>query len=132
MIALDTNILVRFLVRDDERQARLVYLRFKEAESRREYLFVPLLVVLETLWVLESAYDLTRMEIIESFESLLQMPILEFESDVVIRNSLENGKEVGVDLSDLLIAHSSQTKGCDHVLTLDKKASRLPTFLLLK
>jgi predicted nucleic-acid-binding protein len=132
MIALDTNILVRFLVRDDERQARLVYLRFKEAESKMERFFVPLLVVLETLWVLESAYDLARSEIVESFEALLQMPILLFESDAVVRNALKGGKKVAVDLSDLLIAHSSQAKGCDRVLTFDKKALRLPVFVLLK
>ena len=57
MIALDTNVLVRFLVRDDEKQAQIVYARFKQAESAREVLFVSLLVVLETIWVLESAYD---------------------------------------------------------------------------
>jgi predicted nucleic-acid-binding protein len=132
MIALDTNILVRFLVRDDEKQARLVYVRFKDAELKMERLFVPLLVVLETLWVLESAYRLTRNEIIESFEALMQMPILVFESDVVLQNALTDGKKGGLDLSDLLIARSSQAKGCDSVLTFDKKVSRIPGFVLLK
>jgi predicted nucleic-acid-binding protein len=80
MKALDTNVLVRFLVRDDERQAQAVYKRFKQSETNREVLFIPLLVVLETIWVLESAYEVTRQEILESVNDLLLMPILEFES----------------------------------------------------
>ena len=49
MKALDTNVLVRFLVRDDEQQAESIYRIFKQAESDKEALFVPLLVVLETV-----------------------------------------------------------------------------------
>jgi predicted nucleic acid-binding protein len=49
MIAVDTNILVRILVRDDEKQAEAARKRIKEAEVRRERLKIPLLVVLETI-----------------------------------------------------------------------------------
>ncbi len=44
MIALDTSILIRFLVRDDEKQAQIAYARFKKAEASHETFFVPLLV----------------------------------------------------------------------------------------
>ena len=52
MKALDTNVLVRFLVKDDEQQAKTVYRLFKQAESKAEAFFIPILVVLETVWVL--------------------------------------------------------------------------------
>ena len=81
MIALDTNVIVRFLVRDDEKQAQVVYARFKQAESAHEVLFISLLVVLETIWVLESAYAKSRKEILDAFDELKSMPILEFEKD---------------------------------------------------
>jgi len=68
MIAVDTNIIIRFLVRDDEMQALAVYKRFSQAEKNGKVLFVPLVVVLETIWVLESAYQKPRLQIIESFE----------------------------------------------------------------
>ena len=58
MIALDTNVIIRFLVRDDEKQAKTVYARLKKAEATRERLFIPLLVLLETIWVLDSAYNM--------------------------------------------------------------------------
>ncbi len=51
MTALDTNVIVRFLVRDDEEQALCVYKRFKQAEKKRESLFIPLTVLLETIWI---------------------------------------------------------------------------------
>ena len=76
MIALDTNVIVRFLVRDDEQQAQAVYARLKQAEAARETLFVPLLVVLETIWVLESVYDKSRQEILDSLEDLSNFSIL--------------------------------------------------------
>ena len=62
MKALDTNVIIRFLVRDDKQQAEIVYRLFKRVERKNETLFVPLLVVLETLWVLESVYDNANQE----------------------------------------------------------------------
>lgn len=131
MTALDTNVLVRFLVRDDEKQSRAVYARFRRAETAGERLFVPLLVVLETIWVLESAYNLSRADILSAFDDLRRMAILEFESDPVIQAALSEGKARGADLSDLLIAHSARSCGCDDAITFDKKASRHPFFRLL-
>jgi predicted nucleic-acid-binding protein len=131
MIALDTNVIVRFLVRDDERQARLAYARFKQAESSHEILFVPLLVVLETIWVLESAYDKPRREILDAIEDLKGMPILEFEKDEVIERLFEDGRKGDVDLPDLLIALAAQSCDCESALTFDKRACRFPFFKLL-
>ncbi|MBM4163514.1 MAG: type II toxin-antitoxin system VapC family toxin [Lentisphaerae bacterium] len=131
MIALDTNILVRFLVRDDETQAHLVYARFKRAESARETLFVPLVVLLETFWVLESAYDKTRTEILDALEDLKNMPILKFEKDQVLHRLLFEGRKNQLDVSDLLIALSAQSCGCTEGLTFDKKATSFPFFRLL-
>lgn len=132
MNALDTNILVRFLVRDDKKQAQLVYTRFKQAEAAGECLLVPLLVVLETIWVLESVYDLSRSDILSAIEDLIHMPILEFEADEIILSFLSHGKDTKLELSDLLIACSAQATGSDTVLTFDKKAARHPFFQLLK
>ena len=86
MIALDTNVIVRFLVRDDETQAQAVYGRLKQAEADREAVFVPLLVLLEVIWVLGSAYGKTRSEILSSIEDMKRMPIFAFESDEVIQS----------------------------------------------
>jgi predicted nucleic-acid-binding protein len=131
MIALDTNIIVRFLVRDDEKQAQAVYARFKQAEAGREALFVPLMVVLETMWVLESAYEKSRADILDSFEELKSMPILEFEQEEILQSLLSEGRKSNADLSDILIALAARAQGCSGGITFDKKAAKLPFFKLL-
>ena len=131
MKALDTNVLVRFLVRDDERQAETIYRIFKQAESDKEVFFVPLLVVLETVWVLESVYKIPRQDILDSVNELILMPILKFETQPAILNFISAARETKMDLSDLLIAHSAKFSGCECVLTFDKRASNFRLFELL-
>lgn len=128
MKALDTNVLVRFLMNDDEAQAQQVYRLFKTAEAQQEPLLVPLLVVLELFWVLESAYRLSRGEILEVMDDLLLMPILVFENRVALHHFLAEARNINTDLSDLLIAHSAQAAGAEEVLTFDRKALRSPLF----
>jgi predicted nucleic-acid-binding protein len=132
MKALDTNVLVRFLVRDDEQQSEAVYRKFKQTEADKEVLFIPALVVLEAVWVLESVYEATRQEILDSIDQLLLMPILEFEVQSAIRSFVSSARENKTDLSDLLIAHSARFAGCECVITFDKRASNLELFELLE
>ena len=132
MIALDTNILVRLLVRDDETQAEAARKRIKEAEVRRERLKIPLLVVLETIWVLESAYDKTRSEILMAIRDMRQMPVFDFEADRVVEGLLRDGPKNKADLADIMIAHAAEAAGCESGVTFDKGAAKLPFFSLLK
>jgi len=132
MIALDTNVVVRFLVRDDEIQSEQARRRLKQAEEKRERLLIPLLVVLETIWVLESAYDKTRAEILDAIGAMRHMSVLEFEASEVIERLLADGSEYGADLADILIAHSARAAGCESGITFDKRAAKLPFFTLLK
>ncbi len=128
MRAVDTNILVRFLVRDDPVQADLVYQLFKKAEQARSCLFVPLTVMLELIWVLESAYSVGRTEIIEAIGDLLLMPVLKFEQHSVLQEFVRCASENNCDLSDLLIGCSARQQGCATTLTFDKKAARSDLF----
>jgi len=128
MIALDTNIIVRFLVRDDKTQADLVYARFLQAEGNGEQLFVPLLVLLETIWVLESVYELRRSDVLCAIEDLLHLPILRFETDEVVLTFLNDARRTKTDLADILIGCSAKSTGSEAVITFDKRASRLPCF----
>lgn len=132
MKALDTNILIRFLVADDLGQSEKVYHLFRTAEQTRQVFYVPLVVLLEVIWVLESAYHISRADIIESIEELLSMPILKFDSETVVRHFLSEATSSNNDLSDVLIGCAARGAGCDAVVTFDKKAARLDLFELLK
>ncbi len=128
MKALDTNILVRFLTNDDTTQAQKVYQLFKEAEAKKECFFVPLLVVLELLWVLNAVYDIPRNEIVETINELIYLPVLKFESASVLQMFIKNAANTSQDLSDILIACAAKSNGCSIVLTFDKKAAQLDMF----
>ncbi len=132
MKALDTNVLVRFLVKDDEQQAQVVYRKFKQAEAKKDIFFIPVLVVLETVWVLESVYEVTRQEILDAIDQLLAMPILKFEVQSAVRSFVSSARENKTDLTDLLIAHCARSSGCECVITFDRRASNFALFELLK
>lgn len=132
MIALDTNVIVRFLVRDDDKQAQIVLKRLKLAECNGESLFIPLIVVLETIWVLESAYKKSRSQILGAIEEMLRMQIFKFERDHVITQVLSDAKAEAFDLADLLVAYSARSSGCSACITFDKTATKHPLFQLLK
>jgi len=132
MKAIDTNILVRFLIGDDKQQAKKVYNIFKKAESEKDELFVPLLVVLELIWVLESVYEISRADILDSIREFLLLPILRFEHKSVLQQFTLSAQANRYDLADLLIAHSAKMQGCETVLTFDKKVSKFKLFELAK
>ena len=128
MKALDTNVLVRFLVRDDRKQAEIVRSTFRQAERTGQTFFVPSLVVLEIVWVLDSVYEISREEIVGALQDLVLMPVLEFEAQSALRKALSVAQTNRIDLDDLLIAHSAKFANCESVLTFDKRASRFALF----
>jgi len=131
MKAIDTNILVRFLVGDDVSQAEIVRKTFERAERRGDSYFVCTTVALELIWVLESVYELSGDEIRMSFEKMLQLPVLEFENRDIIAKLVESDHKHILDLPDLLIGLNAKLHGCDTTLTFDKKASGSALFELL-
>jgi len=131
MTGIDTNILVRFLVNDDSVQSGQVYDFFQQAESARKTLFVPLTVMLELIWVLESVYEVSRNDILESIHELMLLSILKFEHHPALQRFLRIAQENRLDLSDLLIACSAREQGCSHVLTFDKRAAQSELFTRL-
>jgi predicted nucleic-acid-binding protein len=132
VMALDTNVLVRFLVKDDDHQASVVYRLFKQSEEKQEPLFVPSLVVVETIWVLQSIYDIADEDIVSAINQLLLMPVLKFEGQSAIQGFIASAHDVKLGLADLLIAHSAKASNCQQVFTFDKKAATFKYFQLLE
>lgn len=120
MKALDTNLLIRFLVRDDPAQAEKVRLLLRQAERDEEVFLIPLSVVLEVLWVLDAVYDRPRDRILDALDSLTLMSVLQFEHMDIVHALVEQGRRTLLDLSDLLIGLSAKRQGAEHTLTFDK------------
>ncbi|MBK8452554.1 MAG: type II toxin-antitoxin system VapC family toxin [Thiofilum sp.] len=131
MKAVDTNILVRFLVQDDENQAQIATRLLTDAEASKQPLFVSHVVVLEMMWVLNSIYEVPREDILDSLSELLSMVALEFQDAVSVRDFVSSAHNNTYDLADLLISQVARGKGCSTTLTFDKKASKAPHFTKL-
>ena len=61
MRAVDTNILVRYIVNDDPKQAAVVEKFWGECETNQETIFIPVLVLCELMWVLSRLYAQTNL-----------------------------------------------------------------------
>ena len=124
MQAVDTNVLVRFLVNDDPNQARQVLNLFQQLEKADEQVLVPTIVLLELCWVVASGYRFSRDEVIQAVDDLLLLPVLKFEYETAVQQCVLEAQAINADLSDLLIAHVARAQGCNTVWTFDRKALR--------
>ena len=132
MRGLDTNVLVRYLVQDDPKQASQAS-RFIETHCTEDSpCFVGQIVLCELAWVLQHNYNQNREQIASILSELLQVGELEvLEPDIVWR-ALEDYKKSNADFPDHLLARVNQAKGCDTTVTFDKKAAKQPAFQLLR
>ena len=88
MLGIDTNVLVRFLVRDDEAQFEKARRLIKREVGAEEDVFVSLMVLLETEWVLRSRYSLRKKEIMDALAGLLEATEIQLEDEPAIEETL--------------------------------------------
>jgi predicted nucleic-acid-binding protein len=129
MLGLDTNVLVRFLVQDDQSQfERARHLIGRESRTGGGVL-ISLLVLLETEWVLRSRYNLTKPEILTAFSELLASIEVHFEDEHSVEAALFAWKDASADFADCLIGARHRALGCRATASFDTKASKLPGFI---
>lgn len=119
MIALDTKVLVRFLVEDDEAQCRRATRLIEEAVAGDEQLFVGDIVMCETVWVLASAYRFSRAEIVNALSQLLRARSVVFNSADSIARALDAYRNGKGDFADYLIREHARSAGAESVATFD-------------
>ncbi|MEH2330061.1 PIN domain-containing protein [Nostoc sp.] len=118
MIGLDTNILVRYLTRDDEKQWK----QAAEIIEREEQCFVANIVLCELVWVLRgNPYQFSREEISNTIGLMLQCSVFELENRSIIYQALQRFKQGSADFSDYLIGALAQDYGCSLTATFDRK-----------
>jgi predicted nucleic-acid-binding protein len=120
MIALDTNVLVRFLVEDDKAQSARAVRFFERAVESAEQLFVADVVLCEVVWVLRFGYEVPRTAAAAALEQLLQTSQLTFGDVDALRNALAAFKTGKGDFADYLIREHARSSGCETVVTFDR------------
>ena len=129
MLGIDTNILVRFLVRDNGTQFERARKLIKREVAAGRSVFVNQLVLMETEWVLRSRYVVPKNQIIEAISGLLSATDVQFEDEPVIEEALFIWKDTTVDFANCLIGVKNRRMGCRVTATFDLKASKLPGFV---
>ena len=120
MRAPDTNVLIRLIVRDDPDQVARAE-AFVETGAR-----VSLLVLAETVWVLQSAYGLDQRRVATVVEMLLDHDRLTLQDEDVVRRAHATFRGEGTgEFSDCLIVETARKAGHRPVGTFDRRLSRV-------
>lgn len=130
MIGLDTNVLVRYLAQDDPVQSPQATDIVERRLTEENPGFVSIVAMVETVWVLDRAYRLGRLEIAATIERLLQADMLVVENEQEVFAALIALKEGQGSFADAVIAALGAKAGCPHTLSFDREALRLPGFRL--
>lgn len=129
MLGLDTNVLVRYLVRDDPLQFEKARRLIKRESDKREPVLICQLVLLEAEWVLRSQYELSKAEILSAFSALLDVADLAIEDEPSVEYALYSWKDSGANFADCLIEARNLRLGCEATATFDRKALKLAGFM---
>jgi predicted nucleic-acid-binding protein len=123
MIGLDTNVLVRYIMQDDAVQSAAAS-RLLESLTTETPGFVPMVAAVELAWVLSSAYELDRRQMVEAFEALLRTKEIVVERAEVIWKALRLFAGSNADFADCLIERSAAEAGCTRTMTFDRAAAK--------
>ena len=129
MLGIDTNVLVRFLVRDEDVQFEKARRLVKREVAAGRRVFVGQLVLLETEWVLRSRYAVPKHQIIDAISGLLDSTDVQFEDEPAVEQAIFVWKDCAADFADCLIGARNRRLGCRATATFYVKASRLPGFI---
>lgn len=121
MIAVDTNVLLRLVVADNEQQNKRAAAFFAE-RSPADPAYISEMTLAEFVWVLRSSYKYDRDSLVSVLTHLLATEDLLFAKASEIRAALAN--DAKGDVADRLVARFSKAAGCEKTVTFDKHAAR--------
>jgi predicted nucleic-acid-binding protein len=125
VIAIDTNVLVRYYIDDDHAQHKKAK-RFFDAND----VFINNIVILEAFWVLTSVYQLSRTKTGEIFDHLKRLSNVYFENETVFARALAEYRDNGCDFADALLGLLNQHYGYV-TASFDREAGKKLGFKLL-
>lgn len=125
MPALDTNVLVRYIVQDDPAQLAAAQRLIRHCVSEQQTLFVPVTVTLELEWVLRASFGYDKDTTIGALSQLFSAAELSFESDRALEVALELYRNGAADFADCLHIALAAQAGEPPLWTFDKRAAKV-------
>jgi predicted nucleic-acid-binding protein len=123
----DTNVLARYLLRDDAAQAA----RAAQELERDDRFFIGIVVLCELVWVLETGYNFQRSAIAAALEKILATAQFEVEDKDLALSALQDFRRTLADFSDCLIGRRNRAVGVAETVTFDRTLKGLEGFRLL-
>ena len=131
MIGLDTNVVVRYIMQDDPKQSSLAATLIEKL-TVDDPGFVPLVVVIELVWVLSSSFELARAQITAALEILLQTKEIQVERAEVVWRALRVYQGSSADFADCMVERSAAAAGCLRTMTFDRGAAKNCSMTLIQ
>ena len=122
MVALDANVIVRYIAQDDPLQSAAATRVFEEVITDENHGFISSIAMCETLWVLSRAYGQTREKLVQVIEALLKADNLELEHRDFVWGAMDDFRNGKADFSGYLIARIGKAQGASTTLSIDEKA----------
>ena len=123
MIGLDTNVLVRYIMQDDVKQAAKAT-KLIEALDGDTPGYITMVSIVELYWVLTSCYELTEQQVAQALEAILRTKQFLIERADQVMRALRVFGEGNADFADCLIERSASGAGCEKTMTFDVKAAK--------
>lgn len=131
MPALDSNVLVRYIVQDDAGQLAAARRLISRCVAEGSTLFVPVTVVLELEWVLRSRFGFGKDDVLMALSSLFSAADLIFESERALEVALQLFRKGSADFADCLHVALATQAGEQPLWTFDKRAAKVDGARLL-
>lgn len=128
MIGLDTNVLVRFIVRDDEKQARAATRLIETQCAPEDPGLVSQIVLCELIWVLGQGYGYDRRTVASVIRRLLSVQELRVENAEAAWKALHHFEKGNADLADYLIGVANKSSKAETTYTFDRRAAQSDLF----
>ena len=123
-VVIDTNLLVRYLINDDQKKADAVDNLLDRAIKGEVRIIVPSVVIAELVWVLESFYQLKADAILELVEAIVNTSGLDVTDKSTVISALRLYKNRNIDFIDAWIIEFAKERGIKTIYTFDKKHFR--------
>ncbi|MDD9337157.1 MAG: type II toxin-antitoxin system VapC family toxin [Rickettsiaceae bacterium] len=128
MIGVDTNVLIRYLIQDDEVQSSKATKLIEQYSGISGSIFINNIVVCEIIWVLGRGYKYSKNQIINVLKEIFATIEFRFEDHKTLSLTVREYENCNTDFADILIGKLNELNGCSTSFTFDHKASTLPIY----
>jgi len=131
VIAVDTNVLVRYFIEDDLTQSRKVDALLAQTRHAGTRVHVDDVVLCELVWVLGYAYSFDKSTIVDAVDRILSTMHFSFVDREMLRRALDAYSAGSGDFPDYVIAERNARAGCEATVTFDRALRQNPSFRML-